>query len=344
MTTNLDVDEMPKWLQSIYKLSDYKNVIAGINDDDCAIIRIGKETLIISSDYLNASPIAIELGIGNYWNLGRLLVAANLSDICGTGAYAIGFISSIMLDKDNCSEDEYKNLMEGIIYELENHKIPLLGGDSKLGKATSLCGTIIGIQEQGSGLFLKNNAKVGDQIWVSGNLGGVSSSIYGVKLNNNKINEWSRDKITTPDIPYLKSRKLSKLHIANSGTDISDGLGADLWNLCSSSNVGCIVNNYDIPISEETYLIGREIGIEPWKFAFTIGGDFQFLVTVPSRHNQQMLDLGFVKIGQITDSKECYIQTKNNKIDTMPKIGHRDVNTLSFENEMDILLNLKKND
>src|SRR5438045_1458543 len=93
-------DEMPNWIASFWNHRHYKNVLAGINDDDCAIIKIEKEELVISVDYLNANPIAIEFKLGNYQDLGKLLIAANLSDLCGTGAKPIAFLTCVMLKKE----------------------------------------------------------------------------------------------------------------------------------------------------------------------------------------------------------------------------------------------------
>jgi len=104
-------------------------VLSGISDDDCAILRIGRQKLVVTTDFLNASPIALEHGLGNYEDLGYLLVGANLADLAGTGAKPIGFLAGITLPKDS-SEGQFRMLMKGVKRGLLDYGIPLVGGDT----------------------------------------------------------------------------------------------------------------------------------------------------------------------------------------------------------------------
>src|SRR5580692_9354024 len=149
-----DPDEMPVGISSFWNRKYYEGVIAGINDDDCAIIQVGSEQIVISVDYLNSNPISLELNIGTFKDIGKLLVAVNLSDLCGTGAKPIGFLTSIMLEANTANNSRFVQIMQGVKQELAKYKIPLVGGDTKLGKSTSLCGTALGVREKGTKLFL----------------------------------------------------------------------------------------------------------------------------------------------------------------------------------------------
>ena len=340
MNNNIDVDEMPKWLSSLIGKKFHSNIIAGINEDDCAIIKVGKEEIVITTDYLNSNPIALELGIATYWDLGRILVAANISDLCGSCAYPKAFLASIMLDKQNIKESDYKDLMSGVKYELDKCKIPLIGGDSKLGKANSFCGIAIGSKKKNTKLLLKNGAKAGDSIWVSGKLGGTASATFGLQENNmpEDWNEWAKDKIINPSLPLKKSKKLARLKVGNGGTDISDGLGADLWNLCQASKVGALVEVDEIPLSKRTIQLAKKKNVNPWIFSLTIGGDFQFLFTANKKNDKKLLKLGFIRIGEILNEEEAYLIIQGKRV-IMPKLGHRDSRKKTFYEEIDNLLN-----
>lgn len=332
-----DPDNMHDWTSIFWNRAQYDNVLAGVNDDDCAVLKVKQENIIISVDYLNANPIAIELGVGTFRDLGKLVVAANLSDLCGTGATPIGFLVSIMLKKQTASKKNFVNFMSGVKEELLKHKIPLVGGDTKLGNADVFCGVAIGKREKGTRLFLKNAAVAGDKIWVSGNIGSVAASIDFLrsKRQNRLLKKWSQERITNPDLPLEKSRKLSKIKGINAGTDLSDGLGADLFSLCKASKVGAIIDVDKIPISKEVKLIADSNGVESWNYAFTIGGDFQFIVT--ARKGVELSKFGMTYIGDIQSNKTLYIR-KEGVLRPFPKMGHRDVNIKSFGNEVASLL------
>lgn len=341
MTTEFDADEMPKWLSSLIPAGKYNHVLAGINDDDCAVIKIGEEELVITTDYLNARPITLELGIGDFWDLGRILVASNLSDLCSTGAIPVGFLTSIMLDREVASEEKFKAFMNGVKYELEKHNIPLVGGDTKLGGSDSFCGTAFGVKDKKSKLMLKNAAQIGDSIWVSGNLGGVAAAIEGLKsdmcFDENWVT-WAKNKIINPKIPIEKSRLISNSGLGNGGTDISDGLGANLWDLCEASGVGARVDVVNIPFDIEVEILAKSKLTQPWIYSLTIGGDFQFLVTSDSNNDKQVESFGFTKIGQIIEEKQAFLFFENQRI-TMPRMGHRDARKQSFSDEVSSLVN-----
>ena len=335
-----DADEMPKWLSVFTKSAVYSNnVIAGINDDDCAIIQIGGEQIVITTDYLNANPIALELDLGSYWDLGRILVASNLSDLCGTGALPTAFLTSIMLNKNNVVEANFKALMSGVKFELDKHNIPLVGGDTKLGMADSFCGIAIGMREKHTKLLIKNAALVGDSIWVSGNLGGVASAIEGLRIKNmpQKWNDWAKKKIIDPELPLTKSRLIAQSMLGNGGTDVSDGLGANLWHLCEASNLGAIINVEAIPLDEEVRQLADAMSNIAWMYSLTIGGDFQFIFTSDKGNDEKIASMGFFKIGETIKEKEAYI-TFNDVTILMPKMGHRDVRMQSFSDEVKSLI------
>jgi len=337
----IDADEVPNWLSSFWNKTHYKNIIAGINDDDCAIIQIAEDTkLVITTDFLNANPISVELGISNAFNIGRLIVASNLSDLCGTGALPIAFLLGITMTHDD-EFDYLKKLLEGVKYELDKLSIPLIGGDTKLGKSKAFIGTAIGLANLDRKLYLKNTAKPNDIIWVSGKIGNVSASVYGLSKNNmnKEWNENAKRYINNPSIPILQSEFVAKSKYGNGGTDISDGLGADLFDLLNSSNVGANIYANKIPCSDLTIELANKINIESWFFSLIIGGDFQFIVTTDRKFRKEMIENDFYEIGEITFVKEKNLIIDDNTKVIFPTLGHRDSRKLTFAEEVDSILN-----
>lgn len=340
LNRSIDPDNIPKWLAKKWARNNYTNIIAGINDDDCAIIKLSdKESLIITTDFLNANPISVELGICDTKDLGRLLVASNISDLCGTGAKPIAFLLGVTMAK-NDSEEELTNFFEGVKIELDKLAIPLVGGDTKLGKARAFIGTAIGIANKERKLFQKNSAEPGDIIWVSGNLGGISAAVYGVanSLLSNVLLEEAHSLILKSEVPLKKSEFVAMSKIGNGGTDISDGLGSDLHNLLDSSKVGAEVFAENIPYNSFVAEIAKITNVKPWLFTFIIGGDFQFIVTTKPKHRSKMVNFGFIEIGRIVENKQRYLIFKNKKYN-LPDLGHRDGRKQSFKEEVTNLLN-----
>lgn len=344
---HIDPDKFHFWIKHLLEpenYSNFPNVIAGINQDDCAIIKINEEyKIIITTDFLNANPIALELKVGSYYSLGRITVASNISDLCGTGAMPIGFLLGISSSKD--SPKEYiEDFVRGVCDELNTYKIPLIGGDTKLSKIDTFSGIAIGIADNERKLFPKMSAKEGDLLWVSGDIGSLSASVHGLSNNFGDATwkEWAKDSIINPNLPLNKSEKVAKLKIGNGGTDISDGLGADLISLCKTSNVGALIYADKIPVDNNVKIISHFMGYPSWYYSFIMGGDFQFLVSTDLNYKNQMESIGFTNIGKLLNADEGVKIDNGTKLFTMPITGHRDARKKTFSEEIEYLLLLLK--
>ena len=339
MSNIIDVDLIPSWLQKYWNRTNYNNVIAGINEDDCAIIRVNNATeFVITTDFLNANPIAKEFGVASYFDLGKLVVASNLSDLFGTGANPIAFLLGVSINKDT-NQDELKNIFAGVKELLNIYGIPLIGGDTKIGNAFSIIGTAIGNTNGTRKLFTKNSAKINDDIWVSGCLGDVGASVYYLS-NSNKNQELikiAKSNLTKTELPFLKSKLIAEKRIGNGGTDVSDGLGDDLISLAESSKVGFKIYADKIPCSSFVTEVAKEFSIQPWLFTFLTGGDFQFIVTTSPKHERELISSGFSKIGKVTPKN--MLLNVSGKLFPFPSVGHRDCKGVGFIQEVRDIFN-----
>lgn len=309
MSEMLDPDSMPNYLSHIFSSrKNDKRVIAGVNDDDCAVLPWGDSVMVASTDFVNANPIPIEFGIGDLLTVGRLAIAANLSDLLGTGATPKCILLSVMMPRESLTSD-FQRIISGAKSEAEKWDVPISGGDTKLGKSLVVGATAIGEAASVDHLFLKYRARPGDNIWLSGPLGSCTAAVLGWENLGNDLawKKWATEKLTIPNIPILKSQSLSKLGLCCSGTDISDGLGMDLAQLCETSDVGATIQVDSLPIIPQVEQAASTLRVPSWSLSFGIGGDFQFLVTAPPNVSQSLNRLIFHQIGSITsgNSRKC---------------------------------------
>jgi thiamine-monophosphate kinase len=336
----LDPDEMPPWIAGLWPHGRRPTkVLAGVNDDDCAVVKWDGRYLIATTDFLNANPIALELGVGSMWDLGRLVVASNLSDLCGSGALPVALLIGVTLPHGT-TVTEFKSFMRGVKFETDRHGVPVVGGDSKLGKGRALLAVAIGSAESRRQLFLKNGAKPGDIIWVSGNLGSVAAAVWGYGRASlpRRWKVWARSALLIPRLPLKVSRRISVCCLGHGGTDISDGFGADLSEMCRASAVGAVVNAEMIPTASEVKQAARVAGAPAWRFAFASGGDFQFMVTTAKSAREQMKRFGLHEIGEITKQRQLRLRSANGELISLPTKGHRDHRRLTFAEEIDALI------
>jgi thiamine-monophosphate kinase len=335
----LDPDAVIPWLASAFRRGVGKNVLAGVADDDCGVIQLGKTIAVLSVDFLNATPIAEQLGLGGDRTLGRLAVAATLADLYGSGATPRALLIAVTLPH-GYPEHRFRALMSGARLEASRWRVPVIGGDTKLGRARALLTCGLGTAESRNGLFLTRKARAGDAIFASGDLGTCAAATFLISSlpRGGHVPRWAREAITIPALPAARSRALSRLEVVHGGIDISDGLAADLRHMCDVSGVGAVLQADSIPVSPRVVKLGTAVNVPPWAFSLTSGGDFQFIVTVPPRAWAAVARLGFAKIGMITRGLDLLIERKGSRPTALPKVGHRDRRGQKFGAEIRSIL------
>ena len=144
------------------------STIKGIGDD-AAVIDIGKEALLVSTDML-VEGIHFDLAYMPLQHLGYKSVAVNVSDIAAMNGKAEQITVSIALSS-RFSLQAVDALYEGIRSACTNYNIDLVGGDT----TSSTSGLIISItvlgRAQKDKIAYRSGAKVNDIICVTGDLG-----------------------------------------------------------------------------------------------------------------------------------------------------------------------------
>src|SRR5262249_42033610 len=151
-------------LASLFATPHSDDLVAGVNDDDCAVLRWNGAFLVLTTDYVNANPICLEFGLGDHATIGRLVVASNLADMLGTGATPKCLLLSVVMPRES-ETSTFLRLVSGAREEAARWHVPIVGGDTKLGKALAVCGTAVGAAPSEANLFLKFRVKPGEVIW-----------------------------------------------------------------------------------------------------------------------------------------------------------------------------------
>jgi thiamine-monophosphate kinase len=297
--------------------------------DDCAVLNVGDEFLIVSTDRANSSPLAFELGFEEYRALGRYVVSANISDILGSGGSPLGLLINISIP-DDFNHSLLREIAEGIQQYTSEYGCPLIGGDTKRDEALVVSGTGIGKADQRSQLRPRDGARPGDWIVVSGDVGNCyASAVAHSVLDESKYNQaFVRDSILDPGLPYEENEKLRQCGLGKGGIDISDGLGGDLMKLANQSNVGLEIQANQLPIHKEVRNIAQEAGYDSTEFTFGFGGDWEFIATVDQSRLNELPD-GVHVIGQATDAEEYHL-IKNERKEKLPRFAYDDFDHLSF--------------
>ena len=155
------------------------------------------------------------------------------------------------------------------------HGVAIVGGETTMNPERVLISlALIGTVARGKAL-LRSGAKVGDAIFVTGELGG---SLAGKHLDFE---------------PRLaEARWLAENFPMHSLMDVSDGLAGDLRHILAASKVGAELLKSAVPISRAARVIAKRGDAAKPAFvaALTDGEDFELLFTVASKNAVPLLD------------------------------------------------------
>ena len=266
-----------KIINDYFKILSKKNPAAKkLNDDVFFDKKIG---LVVSMDTYNSN---IHFKGFRYPQLIiKKIIRSSLSDLICKGVTPKYYFLSGGGNKNVFTRKNLNLISKSLKEEQKKYSIQIGGGDTVYSKIPSFSVTVIGFSEK---IVERNNAKINDDIYVTGNLG---DSFLGLKLINkrnklkSKLKKYFINKHYCPDIPYHFSKKLK--NFANTSIDISDGLIADLEKLINNQKLYFNINLKDIPISNElrNYLIMTNKNKKDFVFN---GDDYQILFTSSSKN------------------------------------------------------------
>ncbi|NVJ67350.1 MAG: thiamine-phosphate kinase [Gammaproteobacteria bacterium] len=249
--------------------------------DDCAILDIPKNKQLVTSTDTLVAGVHFFDDVSSQ-DLAYKALAVNVSDLLAMGAKPLAFTLAITLPEIN--HDWLRTFSESLQQAANDFSINLVGGDTTQGPF-SISITVMGLVKKGKAI-LRNGAKLGDDIWVTGSLGSARSALklHG-KSNLNYSEKVLWQALIKPEIPTKFSRKLAKF--ATSAIDISDGLLADLGHIMVQSQLGAQLIVEALPLQKS--LIDT-VGIESARqLALAGGDDYQLCFTANRKHRQRVL-------------------------------------------------------
>ena len=245
--------------------------------DDCALLspRPGHQ-LALSVDALVEgrhflSTVAPE-------RLGHKCLAVNLSDLAACGAQPRAFLLSLTLPRADA--DWLQAFAQGLFALADAHGCELVGGDTTQGPL-NIGITVIGDVPTGRAL-LRSGARVGDDIYVSGQLGDARLAL-----------EAFRGQLSLPESVFKTCRArmeqpsprvalgLALRGVASAAADISDGLLGDLGHILRQSGVGA-----RLQLADCEALLGcrTQLSLESrWVHTAVLSGgdDYELVFTAP---------------------------------------------------------------
>jgi len=156
-------------------------VVKEMGDDASVISEIGNRDLVVTTDllvegvdfYRDAAPARL---------LGHKALAVSLSDIAAMGARPLWSLVSIGMPVDVWRDDFKDSFFEGYFALADQYGVTLVGGDVSEAKEQIVIDSIVVGEVIAGRAILRSTAQPGDQIFVTGMLGGAAAGLKLIEM------------------------------------------------------------------------------------------------------------------------------------------------------------------
>ncbi|MEO2167376.1 MAG: thiamine-phosphate kinase [bacterium] len=286
--------------------------------DDAAVLAFGDARLVATTDAL-VEGVHFRTGWLTPAELGLRAAIANLSDLAAMGASPVALLLALVVPA-GFAERDVEELAMAVSDEARRVGARLVGGN--LSRGPSLAITITALGRLDGPALRRDGAGADDLLVVTGTLGDAAAAVAAWEAGQDPIAPL-RDRFARPRARLAAGEVLASAG-ATSAIDISDGLLADLGQLCRASGVGATIEREALPRSPQVEALdtdGRD-------FAANGGEDYELLVTLPRSLDTQLAKLAgacgtsLSVIGHTTDpASGLVIRAKDGTVHPLARDG-----------------------
>ena len=301
-----------KIINDYFKILSRNNPAAkNLNDD---VFFDKKNRLVISVDTYNYGIHFIDFKYPYY--VLKKIIRSSLSDLICKGVIPKYYFLSGGGNKMTFTKKNLSLITKSLNEEQNKYSIKIGGGDTVYSKKPSFTVTMIGFSKK---IVERNNAKINDDIYVTGNIGDASIGLKVIKNNikiNSKLKKYFVKQFYCPNLPYKIYKEIDKF--ANTSMDISDGLIIDMKKLINKQKLSFDININKIPISKNFVFYLKKYKKLRIQYLFN-GDDYQILFTAPKRKRLLIKSIGkkmnqkFTIIGKINNGNKKNLIKLDNK-------------------------------
>jgi thiamine-monophosphate kinase len=254
-------------------------------------------------------------------DVGSKALAVNISDIAAMGGIPRYALVSLALPDDSQVED-VAALYNGMLKLGKQYGVSIIGGDISRAPLVAVTITILGSSPTKK-ILKRSSAQAGDIVAVTGSLGAAAAGMAILKNERHLDKEAKshlKDAFLHPT-PRLAEGLLLVEQGVKAAIDISDGLVADLGQICKASGVGARIEVERVPIEPTVKTAFSEGALE---LALSGGEDYELIFTASGEIIERVKKAAscpITIIGEITAGKGVSLIDKQGNPFELKKAG-----------------------
>ena len=258
------------------------DVVVGIGDDVAVLRTSGPDYLLATCDSQVENVHFVRENTTAY-QLGRRVVAINVSDIAAMGGTPTWALVSLVLPRDlrvGFVDELYLGMREA----MQEAGAAIVGGNISKIQGDMVIDLFLLGRISPDKIVLRSGAMEGDMIMVTNTLGDSRAGLELLRHPLLKVSKASHDHVQmkhlTPQPRLQEGQILAGSGYVHAMADISDGLVSDLGHICRASHVGGEIWVDHLPIGPESREVAHAAGLDASQWALGGGEDYELLFTV----------------------------------------------------------------
>ena len=300
------------------RIKDIPKNWIGVGDDAAKIISSDKSLIFCTDAMVENVHFKTH---DDYNDVGWKSIVSNQSDLAAMGAYPVAFCITIGINK-RLNQNKIKKLYEGMNSACKEFGGYLVGGDIVKSETSFISISAIGTLYNTKRIMVRDNAKIGDLVAHTGNIGDSGAGLFKLENNLSKKNDSQIKKFLRP-IPRIKEAQMAIEIGLECCIDLSDGLEKDLMRICNASHVEIIINFEKIRTSKELHNL-YENNLFQDK-VLSSGEDYELILIGDEKKINSLkkkIDLNI--IGKVINNKKSDLKFFNNSSEINKKSNNYD--------------------
>lgn len=285
------------------------------NGDDAAayLVAPGKASVVTTDTLMEG--VHFDLEHGPAINVGRKLMAVNLSDIASMGALPRYALLTVSMPSSTPIEVA-EAIAAGIHQQCDAFDVELIGGNVSGSPGPIALGVTLVGEAAPADLVRRSTAQLGDGIYVTGYLGqakaGLQLALAGARPEAPDPRALLYRDFVDPTPRVRAGRGLAGR--ASAMCDVSDGFSRDLSQLVGASGHGALIESTALPISAELRGWCDNEGRVAEQVALEGGEDYELLFTASPDADEAVrracatAAVPVSRVGVVTEAPDIHIR------------------------------------
>jgi thiamine-monophosphate kinase len=239
--------------------------------------------------------------------IGRRALATALSDLAAMGASPGEAYVALGVPED-LGEEGSLELFAGLEALAAESETTLAGGDITRSPTLFVAVTVVGHAEDAALLVARRGAAEGDQVAVTGELGGAAAGLLLLERGRGDLPQEVAEPLIRRHLeprPRLAEGRALGAGGATAMIDLSDGLGADACHVAAESGVRLDIDMSAVPLASGLERAAEALGEDPLELAAGGGDDYELLACLPEESVTDARDAVTAAGGSLTVIGRC---------------------------------------